>query len=118
MIDEGAGIIAIFADFPINPRISLCSAAVPYISRFRLQVNGIKWKSRVTITIMEEVYNLCNNLFLFHNALYLLFVIAKIATISIFPKIILLSLIKIAGCRLKISGRYLKISVRYLKIAG
>ena len=68
MIDEGAGIIAIFADFPINPRISLCSAAVPYISQFRLQVNSIKWQSRATISIMEEVYNLCNNLFLFHIA--------------------------------------------------
>ena len=43
---------------------------------------------------------------------------AKIATISIFPKIILLSLIKIAGCSLKIAIQYLKISVRYLKISG
>ena len=54
---------------------------------------------------------------------FLLFVIAKIATISIFPKILLLFLIKIVGCRLKISVRYLKISglkiaVHSLKIAG
>ena len=49
---------------------------------------------------------------------FLLFVIAKIATISIFPKIILLSLIKIAGCSLKIAIRHPKISVRYLKISG
>ena len=53
----------------------------------------------------------------------LLFVIAKIATISIIPKIILLSLIKIAVQYLKISVRYLKISglkiaVHSLKIAG
>ena len=43
---------------------------------------------------------------------------AKIATIFVFPKIILPSLIKIAGCRLKIAIRHLKISVRYLKISG
>ena len=54
---------------------------------------------------------------------FLLFVIAKIATISIFPKIILLSLIKIAGCSLKIAIRHpkisgLKIAVHSLKIAG
>ena len=55
---------------------------------------------------------------MFHIALFLLFVIAKIATISIFPKIILLSLIKIAGCSLKIAIRHPKILVRYLKIAG
>ena len=43
---------------------------------------------------------------------------AKIATISIFPKIILLSLIKISVQYLKIAMLYLKISVRYLKISG
>lgn len=53
----------------------------------------------------------------------LLFVIAKIATKFYFPKIILLSLIKIAGCRLKIAIRHpkisgLKIAVHSLKIAG
>ena len=41
---------------------------------------------------------------------------AKVATISIFPKIILLSLIKIAIRHPKISG--LKISVDSLKISG
>ena len=42
---------------------------------------------------------------------------AKIATISIFPKIILLSLIKIAIQYLKIAIRHPKISVHSLKIA-
>ena len=49
---------------------------------------------------------------------FLLFVIAKIVTISVFPKIILLSLIKIAIQYLKITIRHPKISVRYLKISG
>ena len=43
---------------------------------------------------------------------------AKIATIFEYPKIILLSLIKIAGCSLKIAIRHPKISGRYLKISG
>ena len=48
---------------------------------------------------------------------------AKIATISVIPKIVLLSLIKIVVRYLKISVRYLKISVlkiavHSLKIAG
>ena len=49
--------------------------------------------------------------------------IAKIATKFEYPEIILLSLIKIAGCRLKIAIRHpkisgLKIAVHSLKIAG
>ena len=43
---------------------------------------------------------------------------AKIATIFEYPKIILLSLIKISVQYLKIAMLYLKISVRYLKISG
>ena len=72
---------------------------------------------------MEEVYNLCSDFFLFHIAFVFVVTDAKIATISIFPKIILLSLIKIYVCSPKIAIRYLKISwlkisVVRLKIAG
>ena len=67
---------------------------------------------------MEEVYNLCNNLFLFHIALFLLFVIAKIATIFEYPNKFLLLSKNLCSGSLKIAIGHPKISVHSLKIAG
>ena len=77
----------------------------------------------VRITCADDSHNLCSDFFLFHIAFVFVVVGAKIATISIFPKNILLSLIKISVQYLKIAMLYLKISglkiaVHSLKIAG
>ena len=106
-----------------NPLISL---AVFYV-----QIVSVGTRENVSCVIVEcvtapSIAVIAGYFFVdvaFHIALFLLFVTAKIATISIFPKIILLSLIKIVGCSLKIAIRnpkisVLKIPIHSLKIAG